>query len=108
MSKAVVIPVDPTDACTMAEVTDLASMQTLVGGRIECVVLSDGSDMWINDDGKFNGSVLNVRATILASDVLFQGDHIFGDAFITGPTDDEGEHTDVKADVVRKLGLAHE
>jgi len=103
MTKALLIPSDLSMVCSVVEIDDLASMQALVGGRIECVEHPDWGDLWINEEGKFGEHYINERATDLMRDILFEGDYIAGDAFFTGPTDSEGGNTDVKQELVDLL-----
>jgi hypothetical protein len=39
--------------------TDLASLQALVGGYLECVGLGDGVDLWCNESGRIDGLPFN-------------------------------------------------
>ena len=99
--KILIIPADP-DASMRWETIgkhDLDAMQALVGGLIQPLDLRDEATMWLNEEGKNFGHRYNTRATDLARQwqVLmhpFQ-DFIAGDAFLTGPTNDEGDSTDL-------------
>ena len=63
---------------------DLTAMQALVGGNIETYYGFPGVTLFLNEDGKFNGSQPNFHVV---------GDVIMGDVFVTGLADDEGEST---------------
>ncbi|MFP3498468.1 DUF3846 domain-containing protein, partial [Pseudomonas sp. SIMBA_059] len=39
--------------------SELESFQEIVGGRLECVSLSHGIDLWINEEGLMNGLEIN-------------------------------------------------
>lgn len=106
--KVVVIPVDPTDACYVQLIVSsgdharLQGMQAIVGGLIECVS-TDRGDLWLNEEGKLISLEPNMRATAFVDGILFPGDYIAGQAFVTGPVDEEGECTDVTDEVVAEL-----
>jgi len=60
----------------------LPVLQKAVGGYIERISTTDGRDMWINEEGKLHGLLLNVRASMLWEGYNF-GDHIVGDVVVT-------------------------
>jgi hypothetical protein len=76
----------------------LANLQQNVGGLIDVVAHREG-DFWINDEGRINGSPVNVRVTnwVLNDSALAKQGRagewsvIFGDVVITGGPDREGE-----------------
>ena len=72
------------------KVGTLDDYQKIVGGYIEVVVLADGCSMYVNEEGKLDGLPVNAAAT-----VLVPGDVIVGNVLIVGPTDDEGDDTDI-------------
>jgi hypothetical protein len=55
----------------------LEEMQAAVGGLIELVILHDGRDMWINEEGLILGLPFNISASAL------YGHPIMGDALVT-------------------------
>ena len=67
----------------------LARMQGIVGGRINCIALTHGLDMWVHDEGKFVCS-LNRPATAIYEHYLGAVDVVFGTAILAG-VDAEGE-----------------
>ncbi len=97
MTKALHITTDK--VVTEVEVSGLQEMQALVGGLIEPVELSDGSTMWVNEEGL----IFDLPPNSIASDVCGLGGRadlmitlgIRGNVFIEGPPDDEGDSTDV-------------
>jgi hypothetical protein len=46
--------------------------------------------MWVNDEGKLNGSEMNLMGTILWAHSYGWTDVICGDIVLTGVADDEG------------------
>lgn len=60
----------------------LEEAQGLVGGDVQQIVLSDGSQMLFDVDGKHKGLTPNLAATTMAIDVLRRGDFIVGDVLI--------------------------
>lgn len=85
----------------------LESLQDAVGGDIQMVGLRAASmNMYINENGKFEGLATNRRATVLCHTTLAiaDGDFIVGDAVLVGPTDDEdGADTAITAEHVAFL-----
>ena len=73
----VVQPKNGSTVFTAAEIHDL------IEGYLECVYLSDGRLMWINEDGKRQGLAPNMVATFVALNRLQRGDVIVGNAVIT-------------------------
>lgn len=79
----------------------LADMQAIVEGYIEPVRLSDGSTLWVNEEfrlgqfgpGDFNSVASDVAGLGGRPDLMLTG--ILGNTFLTGPTDPEGNGTDV-------------
>ena len=70
------------------------TLRGAVEGLIECVYLSNlGVDMWINEEGKINGSSLNEFATMLYMDEYGANDLIFGNVILTGTADEQGNTT---------------
>jgi hypothetical protein len=82
------------DIVEFAETDTYKTLSGAVGGLIECVYLHHlNADMWINEEGKLNGSGLNEFATMLFHDAYGATDLIFGDVIITGTADEEGNTT---------------
>ena len=76
----------------------LAALQFGVGGYVECVEVDASTlvgrpaiDMWLNEEGKFNGMQPNDRAQYLW--VLTHGhtDIMMGPVVLTATADDQGE-----------------
>ena len=65
---------------------DLAEMQDIVGGYIECLSITDRVDMWLNEEGKLIGLPLNMLISHKGELV----DTIQGDVFFASH-DGEGE-----------------
>jgi hypothetical protein len=66
--------------------SSLEGMQAIVGGYIECVSLSEGLDLWFNEEGRINGMPFN---RLITDDRGNEWD-IHGDLFLARH-DDEGE-----------------
>lgn len=80
---------DDIDLCTEEEVkpmngTDfsLEELQYFVGGLIEIVWLKDGKIMVVNEEGKLNGSPMNVPATQWYRNSVGVCDYIAGNALV--------------------------
>jgi Domain of unknown function (DUF3846) len=56
---------------------NLAELQAFVGGRIELVVLEDGRDLYLNEEGLLIGLPFNASASQLAG-IYLVGDVIVG------------------------------
>lgn len=103
------IPQNEDDPCTIATLDhgDYRAIQHQVGGTFECLDLDRPEcTMFLNEEGKINGSELNRRATLLlwVHDSRFrQVDAIYGDALILGRPDDEGATQTVPAELVDLL-----
>ncbi len=67
-------------------------LHSLVDGYLECVYLSNGRLMWIDEEGKLKDKRPNMVATFIALDVLMPGDVIVGNAVIT-TLSEAGEET---------------
>lgn len=83
----------------------LAGLQKAVGGYVDVIELRHPTtgtlaDMWINDEGKMNGSPMNQYATILAivcEAGLAYGDFIAGTVVLTCHNE-EGDTTPLSSD----------
>lgn len=87
--------------------TSLGDYQQLVGGHIETVPLDDPpTNMYLNEEGKLDQLPINARATLLLwmhNKAFRYNDYIAGDAFLTGPINEDSTDTSVSADLVRML-----
>lgn len=82
------------------EFAGLRDFQLCVGGLIEAVELSDGSTLYVNEEGR----IYDLPFNSVASDVAGLGGQpsvmlmtVKGDAVLVGPLDAEGYDTDVSA-----------
>lgn len=90
--------VGPTDA-------SLKGLQTIVGGYIEAVNAKD-TTMFVNEEGKLNGSEFNPLATALwwtLAPYMTGVDALFGPVVVLGPVDANGDETAVSADTLNVL-----
>lgn len=69
----------------------LKVLQNAVDGWIEAVDLSDSLTMWVNEEGKLIGLILNAKANQIFRDTFGAVDTIMGDVIFTGGVDDEGD-----------------
>lgn len=60
----------------------LEEIQAAVGGYIERVCLSEGKQMFLNEEGKLNNLPFNQKATVLTRGILAYDDFIVGDVII--------------------------
>lgn len=60
----------------------LKELQKAVGGYIEYIYLRDGSEIVVNEEGKYLTPTNNIIATMLAVEVLSRGDYIAGDCVL--------------------------
>jgi len=90
-------------------INDYEDLRAAVGGYIEGINLGDtGQFAWLNEDGIALGLPMNRKATELCyrNNVgLIPGDYIKGSMVIVGPADDDGNETDVSAELAASLGL---
>jgi hypothetical protein len=106
---AAIIPADTTQPIRFEEIEAeaLQTLQTLVGGDVQLVVLRTlGMNMYVNENGKLEELPVNFRATFLCHEInaIFPHDYINGDAVFLGPVDeDEGEDTSLAADQIALL-----
>lgn len=82
--QVLMMPADRPAYATNIENT-LKNMQKTVGGHIECVKLSSGDVLVVNEEGKLQG--LPVNKNIKKG--TFRGDVIVGDCFICGQAGEE-------------------
>ena len=76
----------------------LDDMQSLVGGYIECVAVTDKIDMWVNEEGKLYSLPLN----FFVDNGSWTVDGICGDVFFASH-DDEGNVVGLTADEEYKV-----
>jgi hypothetical protein len=82
---------------TFTDVADFAEIRRLVGGYVAPVRLSDGSTMYVDEDGGPRHLPLNPIATDvcgLAGRIDLEHEGIVGDVVIVGPTRN-GDDTDL-------------
>jgi hypothetical protein len=78
---------------------NLPSLQKLVGGYIEAVILR-GATLYLNEEGKILGLPLNEQATFFARTMGWLAlDVLCGTVVVCGPPDDKGENTSLPATV---------
>jgi hypothetical protein len=94
---AIAIPADIHQPLRRAEITptDSNAYRSLVGGNLEVLGLDDPpASLYLNEEGKLDGLPFNHRATSLLwmHNPDFRGkDVIYGDSFIVGPVDEDGQ-----------------
>lgn len=64
------------------KVFTLEELQGLVGGYIETITLDDENIIVVNEEGKFNGSLPNAKATEAWEFTFGKTDIIYGDVLI--------------------------
>ena len=80
--------------------------QDILGGYFECLYLSDGSVMFINDDGHGDHNPVAVAVAVQGGLPHLMQQGIFGTVILVGTADDEGEITDVTDQVCEWLARA--
>ena len=113
---AVLIPADVDEPVRRITVDGLDGLQAAVGGSIEAVdtaTLGDQLTSYVNENGKYDGSEPNPRATTLMGPSLFAGDFIAGPLLICGFDPRTGENRDCPLgfeaeflDIARRLPAA--
>jgi Domain of unknown function (DUF3846) len=108
---ALVVPADPKEPVRVLDLNagdgSLDNLQKAVGGLVDCVAHREG-DLWINDEGRINGSPVNVRVShwVLNESAMAQEGRVgewsvlYGDVVVTGRSDREGESTAVDPKLV--------
>jgi hypothetical protein len=76
----------------------LTVLQTACGGYVQSVDLTSTLTMWVNDEGKLNGSEWNECATAIWHAIHGATDTIFGTVVFTGGADEEGETKELTDD----------
>lgn len=109
---ALVVPADPKEPVRVIDLNagegSLDNLQKAVGGLVDCVAHREG-DLWINDEGRINGSPVNVRIThwVLNESAFAKEGHVgewsvlYGDVVVTGGPDREGDSTEVDPALVQ-------
>lgn len=69
----------------------LKVLQSAVDGWVQPVDLSEEMTMWVNEEGKLIGLILNTKANAIFRETFGAVDVIMGDVIFTGGVDDEGE-----------------
>lgn len=108
--RALLIPAN-NDPATVLEIDgSLGSLQSAVGGDIQLITIRGHAiNAYLNEEGKLDGSALNVRASSIAQGTgsLHDGDWIAGNMVLVGPADDEGNDTDLsEAELAWLQGLS--
>lgn len=108
MTKIKVLVVEPGSATGRIRVIDqsLESFQSLVGGYIEGLTLTEEVSAYINEEGKLRSLPVNVSGDVIIRELLFRsgrhlmpGDVIVGPVvFVGAPDDEEGWDTSVPED----------
>jgi hypothetical protein len=108
---ALVVPADPEEPLRVIDLNagndQLKNLQREVGGLIDIVEHKE-CDLVINDEGRINGSPVNVRVThfVLNDSIMakegraWEGAVIYGDVVITGGPDREGDQTAVSREMI--------
>lgn len=81
----------------------LEQLQDGVGGLIEAVNISKQITMWVNEEGKFNGSDHNYLATKIWESAYGKTDSIMGDVVFTGGTNKRGSTLGLSAKSTAKI-----
>ena len=90
---AVIIPEDPTEPVRREELESddaLSELQREVGGNVQVIEPEPDVSVWMNEEGKYVGLKVNVRATTVFGGALLTGDYIAGNAVVTGGPDSQG------------------
>ena len=83
---------------------ELAALQGIVGGWVQCIDLEPTISMWLNDEGKLIGLPHNPVAQELWDRRFGPGtDMIVGNVVITGGTDENGDTVGLHEDTCRWL-----
>lgn len=102
MRQITAVVVDPSGDVQVREIEDdFKTYQSLVGGYIEGV-FGDGYTMYLNEEGAITGLPLNKKASGFVGhrSALGKGVSLFGTVVILGPSDSEGNDTNVQQDII--------
>ena len=69
----------------------LARLQAACGGYVQAIDMTDTLTMWVNEEGKLNGSEWNECATAIWHAIYGPSDTIFGTVVFTGGADEDGD-----------------
>jgi hypothetical protein len=106
---SIVIPADEEFSLSQRplERGNLTDYRELVDGEIEGIsLLRPPARMYVNEEGKLRGLPMNRRATLLLwmhNKAFRYGDIIAGNAFLLGPTGDDGGETAVPEEYAQLL-----
>lgn len=103
MIHAILIPQDEERPLYKTAIEGLSGLQAAVGGLIQAVDLGPlNATFFVNEEGKLENQPINRRATLMWW-LLFPSarhmDVIVGDAVMVGHPDEDGNSTDVPAEV---------
>lgn len=102
MANALVI--DPRGNVTVRPVDGLEQIQKIVGGWIEGVYLGPDMTAFVNEEGKLLNLPFNERATKLFQKTHpMTEDYLCGNLVIFGPIDEDGEVTDITAQILAEI-----
>jgi hypothetical protein len=100
--KVLVVEPDSTTGTVRAIEQSLESFQSLVGGPIEGLTLTEEVSAYINEEGKLVGLAVNVYGDVMIRELLSEsgrrllpGDVIVGPVVFVGAPDEEGWDTDL-------------
>jgi hypothetical protein len=93
---------------TYRDIGDLADYQAIVGGSIEAVGLSDGSPMYVNEEGMVHGLPVNRLATLVCALGHRDVGVLRGHVVIVGPPDLHGVSADLTDHVRTLVSFAQE
>lgn len=96
------IPADGPIVVLTSEGDDYATISAGVGGDIQAVGMPGGYTLYVGEEGKYDGSPFNPRATSITRGILSDRDMVMGDVVICGPVDANGDETTVDLDFVRE------
>lgn len=86
---------------------ELVNFNTWVDGWIESVTAPDGNSLIVNEEGKIMGLEINDVATNVMNFIFEENDYmgfydiIVGDCVLVGPTDENGNSTDVSEYIIK-------
>ena len=95
------LTVTTTGIIAEVEVRDLTEYQRAVAGYIEPITLPTGSVMYVNEEGRMRGLERNPVAERLAG-----MRPIVGDVILTGPTNRNGDDTDIPDSEITRVRAA--
>ena len=91
MRKAITVSTrNEIDGFNLVRGKTLEQLQKVVGGLIQPIDITDSITMWVNEEGKFNGSKYNQIATQIWEGLYGKTDVIYGDVVFTGGSNKRG------------------